>query len=114
MFVNSVVICEYVYVKLAEPLSADIDVDFKCWLVEEQKDAYIDRVSISAKSFAKQYTTLSNPNWQANSTINLSSESKLIVPAEENPIAFFPNKNIESSLELRITLPEFIIIWFPR
>jgi hypothetical protein len=75
LFINSVVIGEYVYVKLAEPLSADIAVDFKCWLVEEQKDAYIDRVSISAKSFAKQYNTLSNPNWQANSTINLSSET---------------------------------------
>jgi hypothetical protein len=75
LFINSVVIGEYVYVKLAEPLSGDIAVDFKCWIVEEQKDAYIDRVSITAKSFAKQYTTLSNPNWQANSTINLSSET---------------------------------------
>ena len=54
LFVNSVVIGEYLYVKLAEPLSADIDVDFKCWIVEEQKDTYIDRVSIIAKSFTKQ------------------------------------------------------------
>ena len=75
LFVNSVVIGEYLYVKLAEPLSADIDVDFKCWIVEEQKDTYIDRVSIIAKSFTKQYNTLSNPNWQANNTLNLSTET---------------------------------------
>lgn len=75
LFINSVVIGEYVYVKLAEPLSADIDVDFKCWIVEEQKDTYIDRVSIIAKSFTKQYNTLSNPNWQANNILNLSSET---------------------------------------
>lgn len=75
LFINSVVIGEYIYVKLAEPLSADIDVDFKCWIVEEQKDTYIDRVSIIAKSFTKQYNTLSNPNWQANNILNLSSET---------------------------------------
>jgi hypothetical protein len=75
LFVNSVVIGEYVYIKLAEPLSADIDIDFKCWIVEEQKDTYIDKISITAKSFTKQYNTLSNPNWQANNVLNLSSET---------------------------------------
>jgi hypothetical protein len=75
LFVNSVVLGEYLYVKLQEPLSADIDVDFKCWVVEEQKDTYIDRVSITAKTFAKQYNKLSNPNWQASDTLHLSSET---------------------------------------
>ena len=75
LFVNSVVIGEYVYVKLAEPLSADIDINFKCWIVEEQKDAYIDRVSIVANSPERQFNKLANPNWQANSTINISSET---------------------------------------
>ena len=75
LFVNSVVIGEYLYVKLAEPLEPNIDVNFKCWIVEEQKDTYIDRVSIVTKSPARQFNNLANPNWQANSTINISSET---------------------------------------
>jgi hypothetical protein len=75
LFVNSVVIGEYLYVKLQEPLASDIDVDFKCWIVEEQKDPYVDRVSIVAKSLIKQFNKLSNPNWQASDTLNLSSET---------------------------------------
>lgn len=75
LFVNSVVIGEYLYVKLQEPLSDDINVDFKCWVVEEQKDPYIDRISILPKVLAKQYKTLANPNWQATSTANLTTET---------------------------------------
>ena len=75
LFVNSVVIGEYLYVKLADPLDTTINVDFKCWVVEEQKDAYIDRVSIIVKSPERQFNKLSNPNWDANSTINISSET---------------------------------------
>jgi hypothetical protein len=75
LFVNSVVIGEYLYVKLAEPLSADIDINFKCWVVEEQKDTYIDRISIVTKSPERQFNKLANPNWEANSTINVSSET---------------------------------------
>jgi hypothetical protein len=77
LFINSVVIGEYVYVKLNEPLADDIVVDFKCWIVEEQKDPYIDRVSIAAKEFIKQFNKLANPNWQAADTLNLSSETGL-------------------------------------
>jgi len=75
LFVNSVVIGEYLYVKLAEPLSADIDINFKCWVVEEQKDTYIDRVSIVPTISQRQFNQLANPNWEANSTINISSET---------------------------------------
>ncbi len=64
--------------KLAEPLSADIDTDFKCWIVEEQKDTYIDRVSISPGSTVKTYNQLANPNWQASdNSFSLSSETGL-------------------------------------
>ena len=77
LFVNSVVVGEYLYVKLAEPLSPDIDVDFKCWIVEEQKDTYIDRVSISPAEIQKEFNVLSNPNWQANSNIEVSAETGL-------------------------------------
>ena len=75
LFVNSVVLGEYLYVKLAEPLDTDIDINFKCWVAEEQKDTYIDNVSIITKSQERQFNKLSNPNWDANSTINISSET---------------------------------------
>jgi hypothetical protein len=65
LFVNSVVIGEYLYVKLYEPLPQDIATDFKCWIVEEQKPTFIDRVSIQPKFSKKQFKSLSGPNWQA-------------------------------------------------
>ncbi len=75
LFVNSVVIGEYLYVKLDEPLSANIDINFKCWIVEEQKDTFIDRVSISTSTPERQFNRLANPNWQATSITNISSET---------------------------------------
>ena len=75
LFVNSVVVGEYLYVKLYEPLPAEYDVDFKCWVVEEQKPAYLDRITIVPFIQEKQYTKLSNPNWYANAAYNISSET---------------------------------------
>ena len=48
LFINSVVIGEYLYVKLHDALPDDIGVDFKCWVVEEQK-------SFSKAVSAKEY-----------------------------------------------------------
>ena len=75
LFVNSVVVGEYLYVKLYEPLPAEYDVDFKCWIVEEQKPAYLDRITIVPFVQEKQYNRLSNPNWYANASYNVSSET---------------------------------------
>lgn len=75
LFVNSVVIGDYVYIKLYEPLDENIDVDFKCWIVEELKPAYIDKVSITPLSAQKKFKQLANPNWYANSTYNTSTET---------------------------------------
>lgn len=74
-FINSVVIGEYLYVKLESELPADIDVDFKCWVVEEQKDPYVDLISIIANQVQKTFRTLSNPNWEARTDTILSSET---------------------------------------
>ena len=74
-FINSVVIGEYLYVKLESELPADINVDFKCWVVEEQKDPYIDLISIIAAQAQKTFRTLSNPNWEARTDTSLSSET---------------------------------------
>ena len=77
LFVNSVVIGEYLYVKLNEPLSDEFQVNFKCWIVEEQKDAYIDRVAITPKALQKQFNRLGNPNWQATAKYTTSNETGL-------------------------------------
>ena len=76
-FVNSVVIGEYVYVKLLDPLPTEFDIDFKCWIVEEQKPTYIDRISVLPFIAERQFRKLSNPNWYANASYNISSETGL-------------------------------------
>ncbi len=78
LFVNSVVIGEYLYVKLYEPLSSDIDLDFRCWVVEEQKPTYIDKIYIQPQAISTQYNILSNPNWYANSSYNISAGTDLL------------------------------------
>jgi len=77
LFVNSVVVGEYVYVKLYEPLPTQYDVNFKCWIVEEQKPTYIDTVNIQTKVEARKFNKLANPNWQANSLFNTSTDTGL-------------------------------------
>ena len=77
LFVNSVVIGDYLYVKLYEPLPETIAVDFKCWVVEEQKPTYFDRVAIQPKTITKEYKKLANPNWQANYSYSTSNETDL-------------------------------------
>jgi hypothetical protein len=77
LFVNSVVIGEYLYVKLYEPLPNDIAIDFKCWVVEEQKPPYIDNVSIAPQSISREFNSLAGPNWQANYSYDTSNETTL-------------------------------------
>ena len=77
LFVNSVVIGDYLYVKLHDPLPVEIEVDFQCWVVEELKDAYIDSVQIAPDVIATRINKLANPNWYANASYNISSETGL-------------------------------------
>jgi len=65
MFVNSVVIGDYIYVKLYEPLPNEYSVNYTCWIVEELKQPYVDRISIVLDEIIKQFKTLANPNWYA-------------------------------------------------
>lgn len=75
LFVNSVVIGEYLYVKLYEPLPENIETNFKCWVVEEQKNPYIDRVSLIPTFTKSTFNSLSGPNWQAISITDTSAET---------------------------------------
>jgi hypothetical protein len=77
LFVNSVVIGEYVYIKLYEPLPTQFSENFKCWIVEEQKSTYLDKINISVKQPEKQFNSLAGPNWQANTIYNTSNETGL-------------------------------------
>jgi hypothetical protein len=77
LFVNSVVIGDFVYVKLYQPLPDTLDVDFKCWVSEELKAPYVDKVAIAASAGRKKFRNLSNPNWYANSVYNTSTETGL-------------------------------------
>ncbi len=77
LFVNSVVIGEYLYVKLYESLPSQFEVDFKCWVVEELKPTVLDSVNVSPKSVTRQFNTLAGPNWQANYSYNTSAEAGL-------------------------------------
>ena len=74
-FVNSVVIGEYVYIKLYEALPDEFDVNFKCWISREEKLPYIDSFSIQPYVKEKTFNTLSRPNWLATSDHIVSSET---------------------------------------
>jgi len=76
-YINSVVVGEYVYVKLVDALPEEFQKDFKCWLVEEQKAPYVDRVNIIPSQLQKSFNQLSNPNWDATPTYNTSTETGL-------------------------------------
>ena len=76
-FVNSVVVGEYVYVKLANPLPNEFQVNFKCWIVEELKLPYVDNVFIQTESTKITFNKLANPNWQATATFNTSTDTGL-------------------------------------
>ena len=74
-FINSVVVGDFLYVKLLDPLPEQFQENFKCWVVEEQKPTYIDRIIIYPFATKKQFKQLANPNWYANSDYNISSET---------------------------------------
>ena len=76
-FVNSVVIGEYLYIKLYEPLPETIETNFKCWVVKELKPTYIDNINIVASAQDKSFNVLSGPNWQANYSYDTSTETGL-------------------------------------
>jgi hypothetical protein len=77
LVVNSVVVGDYVYVKLYEPLDDIFDIDYKCWVVEELKPAYIDNVAIASLAAQSKSNKLANPNWNANAIYNVSSETSM-------------------------------------
>jgi hypothetical protein len=77
LFVNSVIIDDFLYVKLHEPLTEDIQQDFKCWVVKQLKPTYIDNINIEPIIEEIAANVLSGPNWQANYSYDTSTETGL-------------------------------------
>ena len=77
VFINSVVVGDFLYVKLLEPLPTDIEKDFKCWVVEELKRPYIDTISIIEQVQQKTFKSLAGPNWYASDVNDISSGTGL-------------------------------------
>jgi hypothetical protein len=75
-FVNSVVVGEYLYVKLFNPLPETIEKDFRLWVVEERKQAYIDKVSIIPVTQVRTFNQLAGANWDAVGESNLSTPTE--------------------------------------
>jgi hypothetical protein len=75
VFVNSVVVGEYVYLKLLDALPDTIDINFQCWLVEELKSPYVDNVSIIAQQVIKSFNVLAGANWDAVDDNALTTET---------------------------------------
>ena len=75
-FVNSVIIDgEFLFVKLQDPAPDFIEPKLKCWVAEELKYPYIDHVSITDIIKEITYNQLSNANWDAYQSYNISSET---------------------------------------
>lgn len=75
-FVNSVVVGEYLYVKLFNPLPETIEKDFRLWVVEERKQPYIDKVSIIPETQVRTFNQLAGANWDAVGESNLSTPTE--------------------------------------
>ena len=74
-FVNSVVVGEYLYVKLYNALPESIEKDFRLWVVEERKQPVIDKVSIIPATQVKTFNQLAGANWDAIGESTLSTET---------------------------------------
>jgi len=62
-FINSVVVGEFLYVKLLDPLPDIFDVDYKCWIVKEQLQPYIDQISIESKPVKRSISKLKDADF---------------------------------------------------
>lgn len=63
-YVNSVVIGDFLYVKLLDRLPDDIDIKFKCWVVEETRPTYVDYITLYDTSKKFSGRRLKNANFE--------------------------------------------------
>lgn len=63
-YINSVVIGDFLFVKLLDPLPEDIQLQFKCWIVEEIRLPHIDFISLYPTQLVREFNQLASPNWE--------------------------------------------------
>jgi len=77
LFVNSVVVGKYLFVKLYKPLPDDVEKNFKCWIVRENKLPYVDNISVSDVLNQITFNVLQGTNWDASAEQNTSNSTTL-------------------------------------
>jgi hypothetical protein len=73
----------------------------KCWIVEEQKQPYVDNVVINPAVALPTTNVLSGPNWQANYSYNTSAY-KLASTLNNDTIAYYEYTGLPSDTEAEI------------
>ena len=77
LFVNSVVVGKYLFVKLYKPLDDEIEKNFKCWIVRENKLPYVDNISVSEVLDQITFNVLQGTNWEASAEQDTSNATTL-------------------------------------
>ena len=62
-YVNSVIVGDFLYIKLLDRLPEDLDVKFKCWVVEEIRPTHIDYITLYDQQRKFLGRRLKNANW---------------------------------------------------
>ncbi len=76
LFINSVVVDNFLYVKLLEPLPNDILIDYKCWVAQETRQPYLDHINILPKASTQSNNNkFSSPNFEAITVHNVSADT---------------------------------------
>ena len=76
-YVNSVVVGKYLFVKLYEPLGKEYKKNFKCWVVREKKNPYIDNIQAIEKVNPIQFNVMQGTNWYASAEQETSNATAL-------------------------------------
>ena len=76
-YVNSVVVGKYLFVKLYKPLDRKYKKNFKCWIVREKKNPYIDNIQVTEKILPSKFNILQGTNWYASAEQETSNATSL-------------------------------------
>lgn len=77
-YVNTVVVGDSIYIKLLDALPDNININDKCWIVQEIKLPYTDIISLTVAGKVKTFKSLTTPNWEVKiGNTNISSGTEI-------------------------------------
>jgi hypothetical protein len=76
-YVNSVVVGEFLYVKLLDPIPNEFKTGNKCWVVEELRLPHVDSINVVRTEDTSNLNTLASPNWEASYEYHTSAGTDL-------------------------------------